>query len=56
MNESKLNELLNEMAIEVVCGTLLKTIKLRLARMTNNQELVSKLVRIVEIRAQGLGA
>ena len=56
MNSEQLNELLEPMVLEVVAGTLLKNIKRRLESFTTNEELVNKLLRIIEIRSQELGA
>lgn len=55
-NAQQLNEILDTLTLEVAQGVTLKTIRRRLERHTNNEELLNKLIRIVEIRAKELGA
>jgi hypothetical protein len=56
MTKSDLNEMIDQMVLEVVAGTMIKNIKRGLERLTSNSDLIEKLVRIIEIRSQELGA
>ncbi|MEH6565589.1 MAG: hypothetical protein V7756_09730 [Halopseudomonas sp.] len=54
MDESTLNEVINEWVMEVVEGVQIKTIAKRLMNNGASPALAEKLLRIIEIRANEL--
>lgn len=52
--EQQLNEMLDDLAIEVSQGLLLRNAKARLTRLCKSDEMVEKLTRVIEIRANEL--